>query len=171
MITLLISGCLSSLDEVMLSDQQAKRALQIAKQQQESPYVWGGRGPNIFDCSGLITYSYKQALAREKIFKVGEYETTDATMNDLHRYNVILLPPRAMKPGDIVFITRDENRITHGGLFNRWIEKYKKFEILHSSSYSNAEQGIESGVRLEIWSINELNRGQWFAGAGRLKLQ
>lgn len=170
LITLLISGCLSPLDNVMVSDQQTQRALEIAKQQKRSPYVWGGRGPDIFDCSGLITYSYKQALGKERIFKVGNYETTDATMNDLHRYNVILIPPRAMQPGDIVFITRDENRITHGGLFNRWIEKYEKFEVLHASSYSNPDQGIESGVRLENWSIKGLNRGQWFAGAGRLKL-
>ena len=26
-----------------------------------SPYVWGATGPNAFDCSGLVQWSYKQA--------------------------------------------------------------------------------------------------------------
>lgn len=35
--------------------------LSIAKAQMGKPYVWGGSGPNSFDCSGLVYYSAMQA--------------------------------------------------------------------------------------------------------------
>jgi cell wall-associated NlpC family hydrolase len=37
------------------------RAAQIAVQQVGKPYRWATTGPNTFDCSGLIVYSYRQA--------------------------------------------------------------------------------------------------------------
>lgn len=37
------------------------RALAAAESKIGSPYVYGSAGPNAFDCSGLVYYSYKQA--------------------------------------------------------------------------------------------------------------
>ncbi|NMO03355.1 C40 family peptidase [Gordonia sp. TBRC 11910] len=37
------------------------RALAAAESKIGSPYVYGAAGPNAFDCSGLVYYSYKQA--------------------------------------------------------------------------------------------------------------
>ncbi|MGL4305328.1 MAG: NlpC/P60 family protein [Mycobacteriaceae bacterium] len=39
----------------------AKIAVQAALSRVGSPYVWGGTGPNSFDCSGLVVWSYRQA--------------------------------------------------------------------------------------------------------------
>lgn len=39
----------------------AGRAVDIALQQVGKPYRWGGNGPDRFDCSGLIIYSYGKA--------------------------------------------------------------------------------------------------------------
>lgn len=36
----------------------AKKVVELAKQQLGKKYVWGGNGPNSFDCSGLTTYIY-----------------------------------------------------------------------------------------------------------------
>jgi cell wall-associated NlpC family hydrolase len=38
--------------------QLGAQAVAIALQQLGKPYVWGAAGPNSFDCSGLVVYSY-----------------------------------------------------------------------------------------------------------------
>ena len=40
---------------------RANRAVAAAKTRQGAPYVWGATGPNAFDCSGLVQWSYRQA--------------------------------------------------------------------------------------------------------------
>jgi cell wall-associated NlpC family hydrolase len=37
------------------------KAVSIALAQVGKPYKWGGKGPSVFDCSGLISYAYIQA--------------------------------------------------------------------------------------------------------------
>ncbi|GAA4817966.1 C40 family peptidase [Tomitella cavernea] len=44
-----------------LQDSVGSRALAAAESKVGSPYVWGANGPNAFDCSGLIQWSYAQA--------------------------------------------------------------------------------------------------------------
>lgn len=39
----------------------AEKAVEIALEQKGKPYVWGAVGPDSFDCSGLIYYSYREA--------------------------------------------------------------------------------------------------------------
>ncbi|HSJ20786.1 MAG TPA: C40 family peptidase [Nocardioidaceae bacterium] len=41
--------------------QKIHNALQIVKNQKGDPYRYGAAGPNRFDCSGLIYYSYRKA--------------------------------------------------------------------------------------------------------------
>ena len=40
---------------------RANRAVAFAKSRLGAPYVWGGTGPNAFDCSGLTQWAYRQA--------------------------------------------------------------------------------------------------------------
>ena len=40
---------------------QARKAVEAALSKQGTPYVWGGTGPDGFDCSGLCQWAYKQA--------------------------------------------------------------------------------------------------------------
>jgi cell wall-associated NlpC family hydrolase len=42
-------------------DPAAARAVLAALSKVGSPYVWGGSGPNVFDCSGLTMWSWHQA--------------------------------------------------------------------------------------------------------------
>lgn len=39
----------------------ARRALRAAASRRGAPYVWGAAGPWRFDCSGLTSWSYRQA--------------------------------------------------------------------------------------------------------------
>lgn len=127
-----------------------------------APYVWGSRGPDEFDCSGLITWAYKKSLKRDTIFRVGNQQATDASMQDLWQYNIIPLLPTEMLPGDIVFITSEQDRITHGGLFVRWVSD-DEFEFINASSYHGQ-------VAMDTWPTSGTKREQWFVGAGRLKV-
>ncbi|MFI6578809.1 C40 family peptidase [Nocardiopsis sp. NPDC050513] len=36
-------------------------AIRAAESKKGAPYVWGGTGPNGFDCSGLVQWSFRQA--------------------------------------------------------------------------------------------------------------
>lgn len=38
-----------------------ERALEAGKTKVGTPYAWGGSGPNAFDCSGFVQWSYHQA--------------------------------------------------------------------------------------------------------------
>lgn len=44
-----------------LSSTAIEKAISAAESQKGKPYAWGGTGPNSFDCSGLVQYSFKQA--------------------------------------------------------------------------------------------------------------
>jgi cell wall-associated NlpC family hydrolase len=39
----------------------AAAAVRAARTRLGDPYVWGGDGPDVFDCSGLVQWSYRQA--------------------------------------------------------------------------------------------------------------
>ena len=46
-----------------LSDEaKANEAVQLALSKKGSPYVWGAKGPNAFDCSGLVWWVYHDQL-------------------------------------------------------------------------------------------------------------
>ena len=66
--------------------------LRVALAQQGDPYVWGATGPDAFDCSGLIVYSWRQA----------GYQLKVRTADQMFRLSA---PVRAgeEKPGDLLF--------------------------------------------------------------------
>lgn len=43
-------------------DKDVAAVIAVAEQQIGKPYVWGARGPDSFDCSGLMQYAFMQAL-------------------------------------------------------------------------------------------------------------
>jgi cell wall-associated NlpC family hydrolase len=52
---------ITSADGRGLTVAQTKAFLTAALAQVGKPYVWGGNGPNVFDCSGLVQWSMRQA--------------------------------------------------------------------------------------------------------------
>lgn len=158
-----VAGCgVFSPQQIPVPDAVCAGALEEALGVTGAPYVWGARGSDEFDCSGLITWAYKAAMRSVAVFRVGNQQTTDASMQDLWQYNIIPLLPADVLPGDIVFITSEQDRITHGGLFIRWVGD-DEFEFINASSYHGQ-------VTVDTWSVNGTKREQWFVGAGRLKM-
>lgn len=82
------------------------------------PYVWGGNGPNVFDCSGFTVYCYKSigvTLPRvaEDQAKVGAAVSKEN-----------------LKPGDLLFFNTNGKNISHVGMY------VGNGEFIHASSGS-----------------------------------
>lgn len=83
-------------------DSVGVQALRWALDEIGKPYVWGGAGPDGFDCSGLVVWAYEH---------VGIYLThyTGAQWNEVEH-----IPVSELKPGDLLFFFAD---ISHVGLY------------------------------------------------------
>ncbi len=86
----------------------ASSVVECARQQIGKPYVWGAEGPNAFDCSGLVTYCYRQALGVEvphqtkKLAKSSAFRTVSSVDQ--------------LSPGDIIL--DGGNNISHVGIYS-----------------------------------------------------
>ena len=85
-------GCDENAVGANLPDTVIGQFLQVALEQQGDPYVWGAVGPDAFDCSGLIVYSYQKVGHPLQI-------RTAAQMMD----NSTMIEPGQEKPGDLLF--------------------------------------------------------------------
>ncbi|CAJ1494464.1 C40 family peptidase [[Mycobacterium] burgundiense] len=70
---------------------RAALAVRAALSRLGRPYVWGATGPDRFDCSGLMQWSYRQA-------GVGIGRTTYDQIDD-----GVAVPRSQIRPGDLVF--------------------------------------------------------------------
>jgi len=123
-----------------------QQVVQLAMQHLGKPYVWGGTGPNSFDCSGLVQYVFRQAgkeLPRtaDQQFNVGTPVSRDQ-----------------LQPGDLVFFkdtykNNYPNRITHVGIY------IGNDRFIHAA---NPDQGVI------ISSLSESYWAQHYAGAKRV---
>jgi cell wall-associated NlpC family hydrolase len=83
-------------------------AVQEAEAQIGKPYVWGGAGPDNFDCSGLVMWSYDQVGVQLQHWTGFQWEEgAHIAVADL-------------RPGDLLFFaydTSDPNTIHHVGMY------------------------------------------------------
>ena len=84
--------------------------IQAAEKQLGKPYVLGDRGPDSFDCSGLVWYCLKQADVYTRCTNAAGYSTNSSwkkitDMDDL-------------KKGDLIFFKSDSSdRVSHVGIY------------------------------------------------------
>ena len=69
------------------------------------PYVWGAEGPNAFDCSGLVTWAYRQ---------VG-IEVPHQTETQFHAATVCI-PVSQAEPGDVLWVGKGDGVNGHVGI-------------------------------------------------------
>ena len=85
----------------------AASAIAFARAQMGKPYVWGGEGPNGFDCSGLTMMAYKSAGISIPRVAAAQY-TIGRHINDQSQ----------LQPGDLVFFANGSAAsIHHVGLY------------------------------------------------------
>ena len=77
----------------------AQKAVAAAKTRLGRPYVWGAAGPDFFDCSGLVLWSYRQA-GFDGLPRVADDQYA-ATRNNPVAVDKLL-------PGDLLFFATDK---------------------------------------------------------------
>lgn len=85
-----------------------EKAASVAKAQIGDPYKWGAKGPNAFDCSGLVWYSFYKAG------KGWSYKPT----NSMRKYQTNDITVSQRKVGDLIFFRRKgSSDWSHVGLY------------------------------------------------------
>lgn len=113
----------------------AARVLSIAREQLDSPYKYGGAGPDNFDCSGLVYYSYLQTgivLPRTALAQFSY--TKPVSVDDL-------------APGDLVFFRLGSSRVSHVGIY----EGGRSFIHASSTGRGVMSNSLDSRYWRERW--------------------
>ncbi len=121
-----------------LTSQQTRAFLAAAESRLGLRYVWGGNGPLVFDCSGLVQWSMRQAGITMPRVAVDQAQTGP------------LIPLSELQPGDLLFYHTDPTAPEY---------------ISHVAIYlgdDEMEQAPEPGMDVEIV---QANFGPDFAGA------
>ncbi|WP_447005806.1 C40 family peptidase [Saccharothrix isguenensis] len=96
------SGCGEGAGDYLLASNAAGTAIEFTKEQLGEPYLWGGNGPDQWDCSGILVKAF--AKAGVKIPRVA---------NDQYMSGGAFLPVREAKAGDLIFwATNPANPVT-----------------------------------------------------------
>ena len=120
------------------NDAMRAKAVAYAMQQvlARKPYVWGGAGPNNFDCSGLVYASYHYAGL--------SYPNWSRLTAALYYGYTQRVPLANLLPGDVLFYSYDGSiqnihHITiYAGNGMMWEANSTRTGLLHSSIYSVA---------------------------------
>ncbi|MGI6082251.1 MAG: NlpC/P60 family protein [Limnochordia bacterium] len=146
-----------------VSEEEAAAALDAAMAKLGSPYVWGERGPDEFDSSGIIVWAYRQVIPELRFLASHRRVFTDTDHANLYERNLEILPLEQLRPGDIVYLTDGSAPVTHGAMFVRWIQPYEVMEFLDASTRLGE-------IVIQEWPVQGVVRGQWFVAGGRLKI-
>lgn len=101
------------------------RALAWAKKQEGKPYIWGGTGPDGFDCSGLVYAAYLHAGVN-----FGEHRTT----YDLLSWGRLVRTTHP-QPGDLAFFGSGH------------VELYISGTLTHGTTFGAHHSGTTIGYR------------------------
>jgi cell wall-associated NlpC family hydrolase len=147
-----VAGCSTKpgdVSTVQAPTQAVATAIAYAEQQIGQPYLWGGTGPDAFDCSGLVMMAYRAAGI--DIARTSEQQWA----TEQH------VPASQVQPGDLVFFAGADGTPTspgHVGLVighGQMIEAYAAGFPIRISTYGTAisAPGDESPVGFtQPWS-------------------
>ena len=145
LVTVLVTSLFSaSSASAMTRKQRVAQGYSIASNQRGDWYQYGAAGPNRFDCSGLVYYSYRKAG-----FSVPR--TSSAQASHAHR-----IAKSNLHRGDLVFFYNGSARasnVYHVAIFVGW--DHGRRIVLH------APRSGERVHREAIWT------SKWFAGTLR----
>ena len=127
------------LPPVVAPTQAVAKAIAYAEQQLGKPYLFGGTGPDAFDCSGLVMMAYRAA-------GIGIERTSEQQWATEMR-----VPASQVQPGDLVFFVGSDGTVTapgHVGLVignGKFIEAYATGFPIRISAYGTTVSAEEHG--------------------------
>jgi cell wall-associated NlpC family hydrolase len=96
-------NCLPGVALTAHTDSAVATAIAYAEQQVGKPYLWGGTGPDAFDCSGLVMMAYRAAGV--EIPRTSQQQWTWGPR----------VSPSQVRPGDLVFFAGSDGTRTSPG--------------------------------------------------------
>ena len=125
--------CLTSADQVAPPNQTIAVIIAYAQAQLGKPYLWGGTGPDAFDCSGLVMMAYRAGGI-----------SIPRTSQEQYAWGP-QIPASQAEPGDLVFFAGSDGTVTdpgHVGLVigkGMMIEAYATGFPIRIASYTNRD--------------------------------
>ncbi len=127
-----VAGCVQTaggVPAVQAPTQAVATVISFAEQQLGKPYLWGGTGPDAFDCSGLVMMAYRAAGINIARTSQDQWATEQR------------VPASQVQPGDLVFFAGADGTTTspgHVGLViggGKMIEAYATGFPIRVASY------------------------------------
>jgi hypothetical protein len=102
-------------------------------------YVWGNTGPKSFDCSGLVVYSYRTAVAamNKTLPKSQQISLTLPRVSEDQAHAARLIPASRAVPGDLVFTHDDEGDVYHVGIYVKPGQAFAAIDTAEGVNYQN----------------------------------
>jgi peptidoglycan DL-endopeptidase CwlO len=132
--------CLTSVQTAQVPNNAVATAISYAREQLGKPYLWGGTGPDAFDCSGLVMMAYRAAGIN--IPRTSEEQWAWGPQ----------IPASQVQPGDLVFFAGSDGTPTspgHVGLVigkNTMIEAYATGFPIRISQFGTAASAPGDGT-------------------------
>lgn len=138
----LSDGCGEEVDASRLSaEQMGKAVVEAALTKSGCPYVWGAKGDDEFDCSGLVYWAI-----REVDPQLGQIMYANASTQAKYCFdNDLTIDPSELRPGDLVFW---DSKVCPGCC--RWQE------IHHVAIYVGDGQIIEASNELGCVCVRDI---------------
>lgn len=83
--------------------------VEIAVSQIGRPYIWGGNGPESFDCSGLTRYVFQQAGAQIPRTALAQFQIGSQVTGTLQRNDLLFFATDDERPGVVTHVGIYEN--------------------------------------------------------------
>lgn len=110
----------------------ASALISIASSKVGSPYVWGAKGPNSFDCSGFVYWCLNQAGVRQSYLtssgwrNVGKY-TRISNFSDLRAGDIVVVNGHmgiVAGGGTVIDASSGNGRVVHRSLSSWWSRNF-----------------------------------------------
>ena len=127
------AGVAGGVPAISAPNQLVAAAIGYAEQQLGKPYLFGGTGPDAFDCSGLVMMAYRSAGVNIERTSEQQWATE------------VRVPASQVQPGDLVFFAGADGTPTspgHVGLViggGQMIEAYATGFPIRVASYTNRD--------------------------------
>jgi cell wall-associated NlpC family hydrolase len=101
----------------------AERIVQLALEQVGKRYVWGAKGPEQFDCSGLVAWLYGQIGLRIPQGTAGQWP------------QMTPIAASQLQPGDLVFFAIEGGRrVDHVGMLVGDLNGDGQWDMVHAAN-------------------------------------